>query len=186
MSRIYSLPALLLVLGLMITSCKKDDPEITNPEELITTVNYTLSPMSGGNDVVLSFQDLDGDGGNDPIITGGTLAANESYNASIELLNEAEAPTEDITLEVQEEAEDHQLFFISDISDVNIAYNDQDANSQPVGLSTTLTTGSAATGTLTIILRHEPNKSATGVSNGDITNAGGETDIEVTIPIEIQ
>ncbi|HBK71516.1 MAG TPA: type 1 periplasmic binding fold superfamily protein, partial [Flavobacteriaceae bacterium] len=36
------------------------------------------------------------------------------------------------------------------------------------------------------ILRHEPNKSASGVSDGDITNAGGETDIEVIFNITVQ
>jgi len=39
---------------------------------------------------------------------------------------------------------------------------------------------------VTITLRHEPAKDATGVSDGDITNAGGETDISVNFPVEIQ
>ena len=41
-------------------------------------------------------------------------------------------------------------------------------------------------GTITVTLRHEPNKDAAGVSSGDIANAGGETDIEVTFNVEIQ
>ena len=40
-------------------------------------------------------------------------------------------------------------------------------------------------GTITVILRHEPDKDASGVSNGDITNAGGETDIEVVFNVEV-
>jgi len=40
-------------------------------------------------------------------------------------------------------------------------------------------------GGLRITLRHEPNKTAAGVQNGDITNAGGETDIEVTFTFEV-
>ena len=36
-------------------------------------------------------------------------------------------------------------------------------------------------GQFTVTLRHEPDKSAQGVSAGDITNAGGETDIEVSL-----
>jgi hypothetical protein len=31
-----------------------------------------------------------------------------------------------------------------------------------------------------------PNKSATGVASGNIANAGGSTDAEVTFPITIQ
>ncbi len=56
-----------------------------------------------------------------------------------------------------------------------------DGNGNPVGLTFNLTTGDATTGSVTIILRHEPMKDASGVSDGDITNAGGETDISVTI-----
>ena len=51
---------------------------------------------------------------------------------------------------------------------------------------TTLTTGEAGTGTLSIILRHEPAKDASGVSDGQIANAGGETDIEVSFNITIE
>ena len=59
-------------------------------------------------------------------------------------------------------------------------------NGHPIGLQIKMTTGMATTGMLTIILRHEPNKDATGVSDGDITNAGGETDIEITFDIDVQ
>ena len=105
----------------------------------------------------------------------------------MELLNETESPAENVTTEIQEEALDHQFFFQSSISNLNIAYNDVDANGNPIGLSSTLSTDSvAASGTITITLRHEPNKSANGVSGGDITNAGGETDIEVVFPIDVQ
>jgi len=101
---------LLLALGvfsmLFITSCEKDEPEdpiIPNEEEVITTLNFTLTPDGGGTPVVLSFQDLDGDGGNAPTISEGTLDNNTIYNGSLELLNELEDPAEDITLEGAEE-----------------------------------------------------------------------------------
>ena len=96
---------------LLFTGCKKDDPVIPNEEEVITTLNYTLIPSDGGTPVVLSFQDLDGDGGDPPVITGGTLAMNTTYNGSLELLNETETPPGDITEEVEEEADEHQFFF---------------------------------------------------------------------------
>jgi hypothetical protein len=188
---------LLLALGvfsmLFITSCEKDEPEdpiIPNEEEVITTLNFTLTPDGGGTPVVLSFQDLDGDGGNEPIISDGTLASGTSYIGSMELLNELEDPAADITLEVAEEELEHQFFyetsFPTELSDVNIAYTDEDEEGNPIGLSTFLTTGEMGSGTITVTLRHEPNKDAEGVSSGDITNAGGETDIEVTFNVEIQ
>jgi len=182
----YLLFALMLTTALFFTSCGDDDPEIENEEEVITTLNYTLTPTAGGTAVVLSFVDLDGDGGDAPTITGGTLAANASYTGSMELLNEAESPAENITEEIEEEDEDHQFFFQTDIAGLSVAYTDQDSLMNPIGLSTTVTTGAAGSGELTVTLRHEPDKSASGVSGGDISNAGGETDIEIAFPIDVQ
>ena len=177
---------LVLTISLTFSACDKDDPEVPNEEELITTLSYSLTPTGGGTAISLSFQDLDGDGGNAPTIVGGTLTANQTYTGAIALLNESESPAEDITAEIQEEDEDHQFFFQSSISGLTVGYNDQDADGNPIGLSSTLTTGATGSGTLTITLRHEPSKSASGVSDGDIANAGGETDIEVTFPIDVQ
>ena len=177
---------LLYSLSIIFTSCGKDDPDIPNEEELITTVIYTLIPGGGGSNVVMSFRDLDGDGGNAPIIEGGTFEANTNYNGTIELLNESESPVEDITTEIRSEAEEHQFFFQSGISDFRIGYNDQDANGDPIGINTVLSTGAATSGTLKITLRHEPDKNGSGVSEGDISNAGGETDIEVIFPVNVQ
>ena len=167
-------------------SCEKDEPVVPNEEELITTVNYVLTPVGGGDEVLLSFQDLDGDGEGAPVVTNGVLASNETYNGSLEFLNEAASPVEDITEEVEEEGLDHQVFFQSDNSNLSVTYNDEDADGNPLGLTTTVTTGDAGSGSITIILRHEPSKTAAGVSDGDISNAGGETDIEVTIPFDVE
>lgn len=177
---------LFALLTISFISCDPDDPDDVNEEELITTVTYTLSPTSGGSDVVLSFQDLDGDGGNDAIIVGGTLNSNTTYNGSLTLLNESEDPVEDITEEVQEEDDEHQFFFQVDNLDMAVQYEDMDGDGNPVGLLTTVTTRSAGSGTLTVILKHEPVKDAQGVSSGDISNAGGETDISVTFPVTVQ
>ena len=131
--------------------------------------------------------DLDGDGEDDPIITNGTLAANTTYSGSLDLLNETESPAESITEEIEEEALEHQFFF--DVSNdlFSVAYDDMDADGNPIGLDFIVTTD-ATTGTeaFTITLRHEPSKDAAGVSAGDITNAGGETDIEVTFNVTVQ
>ena len=177
---------LLAIVSVSVVSCGSDeDPEIPNEEEVITTLVYTLT-SSAGDVVEMRFTDLDGDGGDAPVITGGTLAANSSYAGALTLLNEAESPSENITEEIEEEDEEHQFFFASTSSDIQVAYADADADNNPIGLSTTLTTGAAGSATLTITLRHEPNKAGSGVSDGDITNAGGETDIEVSFPVTVQ
>jgi len=175
-----------LISSLFFTACDKDEPEIPPEVELITTLIYTLTPMDGGATVTLSFADSDGDGGIDPTIMGGVLDANTNYTGTLDLLNETESPAESITEEIAEEDEEHQFFFTSTISDLVVAYNDQDSDGNPIGLSSTLMTGGAASGSITIVLKHEPDKSADGVSGGDVANAGGETDIEVSFPIEVQ
>lgn len=186
MNNKHLITVLTLLICIGFTSCDKDDPIIVDPPELITTLNYTLTPSNGGANVLLSFKDLDGDGGDDPTITGGTLMANETYSGTLELLNESISPSDDITLEIEEEDEEHQFFFQSDIADITFSYADQDPMGNPIGLSSSLVTGAAGSGSITITLRHEPMKSEAGVSEGDIANAGGETDIEVTFPIDVQ
>jgi len=188
MTKQFQLSLLMIALiTVCISGCKDDpDPIIPNEEEVITTLKYTLSPAGGGDDIVLSYTDLDGDGPDAPVIVGGTLSSQTSYAGELELLNEAEDPAEDITLEIQEEDEDHQFFFESSITDLTVAYGDVDSNNNPVGLTSTLSTGAASTGTLSITLKHEPTKDGAGVADGDITNAGGETDISVSFPISVQ
>ena len=171
-----------------IMSCSDDpeDPIIENEEEVITTLTYTLTPSEGGSAVVLSYQDLDGDGANEPTITNGTLSAETTYSGSMTLLNETESPAESITEEIEEEDADHQFFFVTTVSGLSVAYADSDDDGKPVGLASTLTTGAAGSGNLTVTLKHEPDKSASGVSDGVITNAGGETDISVTWTITVE
>ena len=186
MTKSKSVIAGLFIIFLGLTSCKKDDPVIPNEQEVITTLKYTLTPNGVGAAVVLSFQDLDGDGGNDPIITGGTLDTNKTYTGALVLLNEQENPVGDTTAEILEENDMHQFFFQTTIAGLTVDYADQDANGHPVGLQSTLTTAGAGNGTLKVTLRHEPDKYASGVPEGDITNAGGETDIEVTFSVTVQ
>lgn len=176
---------LLLVAVLLFSQCNTEDPEPENEEELITTLEMTFSPVGGGNDVVFSVFDEDGDGPIEPVYTNGTLTANTDYNVSIKVRNDVE--NEDITTEIQEEDEEHQFFFESSVSlFLEFAYNDADANADPVGLNTIFYAQEPSTGTLTVTLRHEPNKSADGAINGDPSNAGGETDIQATFDVVIE
>ena len=175
--------SIFLFSGLVLMSCSNDDdnPDPVNEEEVITTLTATFSPDGGGADITMTYQDLDGDGPGVATITiSGPLAASTTYNGSLDLLNETETPAESITEEIEEEDDEHQFFFSSTGNVGTFAYDDMDGDGNPVGLAFTLTTGVATTGNITIILRHEPNKNGEGVSDGDITNAGGETDISVT------
>ncbi len=170
----------------LFTSCSNDDdntPAPVNEEEVITTLTVTLTPEGGGTAVTLQTRDLDGDGPNAPVITvSGDLTNGVTYNGSIVLLNETVDPAENITTEVEEEANDHQFFYtIAGGLDASTTYSNLDGNGNPLGTEFTLTTGAASTGTLTFTLRHEPTKPNTGL--GD---AGGETDIAATFDVTAQ
>lgn len=184
----YSLLAFLFLGLLFVTGCGDDDDDHGGggEEEVITDVVLSLTPATGGDAVVLSFQDRDGDGGDAPIITGGTLQAATVYNGTIAFYNRSGDEDENVTLEILEEDEDHQVFFQFDGVAATVTYDDQDADGRPIGVMTTLTTTLATTGSLTVTLRHEPDKAAEGVSNGIIANAGGETDVEVTFPLTVE
>lgn len=183
MKNLKSIFALTLI-AISFSACSSDDaPTPVNEEEVITTLTATLS-ADGVTTVTLTSRDLDGDGPDAPVITvSEDLAANTMYTGSLDLLNETESPAESITEEIEEEDDEHQFFFSSSL--VSTSYTDMDGDGNPVGLEFTLTTTDAGTGNITITLRHEPTKDASGVSDGDIANAGGETDISVTFPITV-
>lgn len=175
---------------LALTSCKKDeieDPIIPNEEEVITTVNMTLTPTAGGSSITMSWQDLDGDGPDDAVIVvSDSLAINTVYSASLLLLNETESPADTINTEILDEALEHQFFFEISGLDASHSYADEDTDGNPLGLQNVIITGSASEGSIGIVLRHEPEKDAAGVAAGDISNADGETDIEVAFNVVIQ
>lgn len=170
------------------TACSSEDPEEVNEEELITTVNVTFTNTAMANDVVnVSFRDLDGPGGANPVIDDLALSANASYTYTLEFLNEQETPADNITAEVRAEGVDHQVFLIKGgNANITYAYGDQDTNGNPIGLIGTVTTGDVSNGALSIVLVHLPNKSATGVAGGNIGGAGGEEDIRVQFTLNIQ
>lgn len=182
---------MVLLVAALVNGCKRDDDPITpmvptNEEELITTLDLHFHSANDIEHKHFTFTDLDGDGGSAPIIEADTLSIDSIYSVEIEVLNASGSPVEDITAEIQAESAAHQFFFRPSGANVTVAYADTDANGFPVGLQSVWSMGGASNGTIVVTLRHQPDKTAAGVSDGDITNAGGETDIEVTFPVVIE
>lgn len=191
----------LFLSGLALTGCSNDDdkdiPKEINPDEVITTMNVTLTAPSGDVVTFKSF-DKDGNGPNAPQITvSGPLMANTIYSGTMEMLNEQANPTENTTEEIMSEANAHQFFFLSQgglnaetvYADNESDYVDKDdekggkfTTKNPVGIKFTLSTGEASTGMEYIVLRHQPNKP----NDGTLKGAAGETDFEATFPVTIQ
>lgn len=158
-----------------------DDPAPVNEEELITTAIVELTPLTGGNTITLRYYDEDGIGSIAPVTTiSGPLAANNEYTGVVTFLNETENPAEDITEEIEEEANDHLLCYTVTNLNAEIESIDSDDNARPIGLATLWSTGSVSSGNVVITLRHQPG-TKTGVCPGS-----GDTDIEVNFAVTIQ
>lgn len=177
----------------LAASCKKkkneptpNDPGNPNPQELITTCELHIVDSASNLTVLAApfiFKDADGDGGNAPTrFDTIKLNSNSTYLVDIILLDESKTPTDTISNEVLEEANDHMFFFTpSTGSNTSISYLDADANSLPIGLETKWKTGTLPSGlqSMQIILKHQP-----GVKNG--TQAPGDTDLDLTFQLKIQ
>ena len=174
-------PLLLTVILSVFAACEKPHEDVY--EEPITSITFILTPDSGTT-VVLQYLDRDGEGGRPAIINSGTLQANTTYDAEIRL-NTLGKHIIDST-SIAEQPELHQIFFLPQNGlQFSTEYADRDANGYPVGFKTNVTTGSASEGILTIIIKHNPNKSVPGATDGELTNVRGKTDVEVSFSLTI-
>ena len=180
----------LLAIPFLYFSCSDDDdnsiPEPVNEEEVITTMTITLVASDQSGVVVLQTQDLDGDGGEEPVVTvSGSISNMTSYIGSIQWLNEMEDEPEDVTVEILEEADEHQVFFgIGEGLPIQVVYADEDSNGYPVGVNFILApteAGVTGSGPLTVTLIHEPTK-----PNDGLDSAGGSIDIQTTFDLVVE
>jgi hypothetical protein len=182
--------AIALVSIFTFSSCSDDEkPVPVVEEEVITTIKAVYTQDGDVADIItLEFKDLDDDGPLEPVITViGKFAQGKTYNGVVTFLNEMVDPAEDKTKEIKELALEHQVFYQTTGTSNSISYDDtenKDSKENPIGLKSVFKPN--ANGTLRITLKHLPNKSATNVANGDITNAGGETDIEADFNIVVE
>ena len=180
---------LAILVTILATACSDDHGH--NTQELITTVTLTFTPPAGAP-VTASFRDPDGDGGQAPTVDPVNLAPG-TYATTVKFLNELETPAEDITVEVMDESEAHQVFFTG-TAPLAHAYADADANGLPIGLANTMT-ATAGTGTLTVTLRHLPPVNGTAVKTAGLAETAktsgiaalpGESDAIVSFTVTVQ
>lgn len=171
------------IIGLTtFTGCKEEElPDVVNEEELITTISLAFENTLTGEINTFSFRDIDGPGGAAPSqFDTIRLLPDGDYTVLTTLLNESVTPAEDITVEVAEEGVDHQFFYtVSAGLNLTLTYNDTDANGDPIGIANIAATGAESNGTITVVLKHQPD-----IKDGN--SATGDTDIEVVFVVEIE
>lgn len=195
-------PLLLLFTGGCSDVEDDHDHDHDHENEVITTVVLTFTPDAGGADLTFTWADPEDDG--NPVIDGIVLP-NADYGLTVDFLNELEEPAEEITEEIADESDIHQVFFtgsgvdgpgtaVNSAAVVSHAYADTDVNGMPIGLSNTITGLQAGTGELTVTLRHMPledgNAVKTGTTAEDVASSGfgaigGDNDAQLTFPIEV-
>ena len=181
-----------------------ENPEGEEENEVITTLVLTFTPVAGGDALEFSWADVENDG--NPVIDDIALSDADDYDVTVSFLNELEDPAEDLTAEIADEAEEHQVFFTgsavvgpaaedSGSAIVEHAYADEDENGLPLGLLNSITTLGTGSGELTVSLRHMPEEDgnavkveglAEDVATGGFESIGGANDIAVTFPITVE
>ena len=181
--RLFMIPVLFVAL---FTSCSdNDDPEVVVEEELITNVNVVFTNSADATDVV-TLRAISADGIMAPTLTvSGPFTAGATYNAEVTITDEIN--NENILTEIVEEKDEH--FFVYNQSGVAFtmmrAANDEvRTDGERLGLNTTWTAGTAASGTITMQLIHEPTTVDDDGGFGSAT--GGEFDVNNTWDVTIQ
>jgi hypothetical protein len=180
--KMKTLLLIFMSISFLMTACKKDkaQPDDSNEEELITTVVVKLKDKSNNAITTYSWKDIDGDGGNAPVIQSIILSTAKTYEVELDFLDESKNPSEDITSEIKGEADDHEIFYQQSNALVTITRTDFDTKNLPLGVKANLITGTAGTGNLRIILKHKP-----GIKAAGDDAAKGETDIDVNFPLTV-
>ena len=198
----FVLVSLLAMLGACADVEDLDDPH--NDSEVITTVLLTFAPTDGGEELSFAWADPDNTG--DPEIDEVLLEDGVAYALSVQFLNELEDPAEDLTEEIEDESDQHQVFFTGsgvegpatgDNADAVLShdYDDEDANGLPVGLENLATALAVGSGELTVTLRHLPPENgedvkveglAEQVATDGFSSIGGDDDALVTFEVTVE
>jgi hypothetical protein len=198
---IYIKPIIAFCLFILIFACSKDDPDPVNEEEVITKVTIEITKVGSSNPMTYNFEveghdhdneeeeeDHDDDDEHEGEHTEIELEANSSYNVSISFYNDSDpADIENITSEVIEEADEHQILYeitdeLSGFSIASASNDTVDSNGSPLFQKTTWTTTGETSGEVIGYLIHEP----TSKTGNTRTDFGGSTDVEIEFEVHVE
>ncbi len=153
---------------ILFVACGKDD--VKSEEEPIAVLEIKAGSSS------FSWSDTDGAGGVAPKIDTIRLKPNATETFTISV---RDAAAKNLTDEIVSEKDEH-LFIFKPTGNLTVSDLSKDSKSKDFGQAGTMKTTAAGTGTLQVILKHQPDKSAADPSKT------GETDIEVVFPVVIK
>ena len=168
--------------------------------EVMTTVVLNFTPDEGET-LSFTWSEVTGEAVIDDIV----LQDGASYGLTLEFLNEFETPVEDVTPEIADEDDEHQVFITGSAVDgpateanddavVEHAYADEDVNGLPIGLDNDITTIGPGSGEFTVTLRHMPlqngnsiktSSAAADVASGGFAAIGGDNDVQITFDLTV-
>jgi hypothetical protein len=206
-------PAAALVATLAAVACEDHgddhDHDHDHENEVISRVELTFTPTGGGAPLVFKFDDPDGDGGASGTAERIELASGVEYTLAVRFQNSLVDPAEDLTGEIEAEAEDHLVFVVGDVAGpassaptalVTHAYADVESDygtnavgeDLPVGLVNTITGNTAGTGKFRVILRHLPEVNEQPQKTGELPadlaagrDLPGSVDVDVSFDLVV-
>ena len=202
---IYTNSLLIISAFLLVISCDKGEPVVVHEHEVFTRVVLEVKKDGETNFKKYTFEveghddhgdddhgdddhgdDDHGDDDHGDEHTEVELDTNSTYHVGIFFYNDSDPDNiEDVTLEVIEEADAHQVFYeMTEIPGFSIAAasdDTKDSNGNPLFLKTSWTTASETSGDVMAYLIHEPT-SKTGSTRADF---GGATDLQIEFEVHI-
>lgn len=152
--------------------------------EVISRVTLTLTPAGGGAALSAYIDDADGNGPQSPSAQVGALALTRgvTYTGTVKFENRLVNPVEDITEEVQEESNEHRVFYTVTGTGVTVTTTDTDGQGRPLGVRFSKVVAQGATaGSTRVVLCHYDDAPKSAAA----TSCTGETDIDLTFAFTI-
>ncbi len=167
------------MLALVVSACGDSTTAPGGEQELITRVTLTFTPTGGGAPIVTYIDDPDGAGPLPPTAQVGALnmPAGTEFTGRVKFENRLVNPPEDITEEVEEEADEHRVFYLITGTGLTLNTTDVDGAGRTVGVRFAGQAAPAAsTGTVRVVLCHYGDTA----KPAQASSCTADTDIDVT------
>jgi hypothetical protein len=161
----------LLGLIIVVFSCKKE--EKVQEQENLNVLKIKIGATT------FTWSDTDGVGGASPKIDTIKLTPNTTFDVELTVQDGSKSPVFDATPEIIAEKEAH-LFVYKPTGNFTVSSYSKDSNGKDFGQTAKLQTVATGIGSLQILLKHEPDKTAADPSKT------GETDMDVSFPVVIK